>query len=49
MNVICLTVVTDTVVTHVTPERKRFEVWRTPQDGELLGGNYRRVFEASVG
>jgi membrane dipeptidase len=35
MNVVCLAIVTDTVVTHVTPDRKRIEAWRTPQDGEL--------------
>jgi membrane dipeptidase len=35
MNVICLAIVTDTVVTHVTADRKRIEAWRTPQDGEL--------------
>jgi len=35
MNVICLAIVTDTTVTHVTADRKRIEAWRTPQDGEL--------------
>ena len=35
MNVVCLAVVTDTTVTHVTADRKRIEAWRTPQDGEL--------------
>ncbi|WP_233838046.1 dipeptidase [Paraburkholderia sp. ZP32-5] len=35
MNVICLAIVTDTVVTHVSADRKRFEAWRTPQPGEL--------------
>ncbi|MFP3519525.1 hypothetical protein SB766_25430, partial [Pseudomonas sp. SIMBA_077] len=28
MNVICLAIVTDTVVTHVSADRKRFEAWR---------------------
>jgi membrane dipeptidase len=35
MNVICLAIVTDTVVVHVSADRKRFEAWRTPQPGEL--------------
>jgi membrane dipeptidase len=35
MNVICLAVVTDTVVTHVTENRKRIQAWRDPQPGEL--------------
>jgi membrane dipeptidase len=35
MNVICLAIVTDTTVTHVSSDRKRFEAWRTPQPGEL--------------
>jgi membrane dipeptidase len=35
MNVICLAIVTDTVVTHVSSDRKRFEAWREPQPGEL--------------
>jgi membrane dipeptidase len=35
MNVICLAIVTDTTVTHVSADRKRFEAWRTPQKGEL--------------
>lgn len=35
MNVICLAIVTDTVVTRVSSDRKRFEAWRTPQPGEL--------------
>lgn len=35
MNVICLAIVTDTVVTHVSPDRKRFEAWREPAPGEL--------------
>ncbi|SKC76408.1 Zn-dependent dipeptidase, dipeptidase homolog [Burkholderia sp. CF099] len=35
MNVICLAIVTDTVVTCVSADRKRFEAWRTPQPGEL--------------
>jgi membrane dipeptidase len=35
MNVICLAIVTDTVVTRVSDDRKRFEAWRTPQPGEL--------------
>ena len=48
MNVICLAIVTDTVVTHVTPDRKRIEAWRTPQDGELyaLGqAEFARAYE----
>lgn len=35
MHVICLAIVTDTVVVHVSADRKRFEAWRTPQPGEL--------------
>jgi membrane dipeptidase len=35
MNVICLAIVTDTLVTHVSADRKRFEAWREPQPGEL--------------
>ena len=35
MNVICLAIVTDTVVTHVSADRKRIEAWRAPQPGEL--------------
>ena len=35
MNVICLAIVTDTTVTRVSGDRKRFEAWRTPQAGEL--------------
>lgn len=35
MNVICLAIVTDTTVTHVSSDRKRLEAWRTPQPGEL--------------
>jgi membrane dipeptidase len=35
MNVIALAIVTDTVVTRVSADRKRFEAWRTPQPGEL--------------
>lgn len=35
MNVICLAIVTDTVVVHVSADRKRFEAWRAPQPGEL--------------
>lgn len=35
MNVICLAIVTDTTVTHVSADRKRFEAWRAPQPGEL--------------
>ncbi|HEY1607667.1 MAG TPA: membrane dipeptidase, partial [Paraburkholderia sp.] len=35
MNVVCLAIVTDTVVTHVSFDRKRFEAWRTPAPGEL--------------
>ncbi|MFM0505408.1 dipeptidase [Paraburkholderia caffeinilytica] len=35
MNVICLAIVTDTTVTRVADNRKRFEAWREPQSGEL--------------
>ncbi|MFL9864533.1 membrane dipeptidase [Paraburkholderia fungorum] len=35
MNVICLAIVTDTTVTRVADNRKRFEAWREPQPGEL--------------
>jgi membrane dipeptidase len=35
MNVICLAIVTDTTVTRVSADRKRFEAWRAPQPGEL--------------
>ena len=35
MDVICLAIVTDTTVTRVSADRKRFEAWRTPKDGEL--------------
>jgi membrane dipeptidase len=35
MNVICLAIVTDTVVTRVSFDRKRFEAWRDPNPGEL--------------
>jgi membrane dipeptidase len=35
MNVICLAIVTDTTVTRVADNRKRFEAWRDPQPGEL--------------
>lgn len=35
MNVICLAIVTDTTVTRVSDNRKRFEAWREPQPGEL--------------
>jgi membrane dipeptidase len=35
MNVICLAIVTDTTVTRVSADRKRFEAWRTPKEGEL--------------
>ena len=35
MNVICLAIVTDTTVTRVSADRKRFEAWRAPKDGEL--------------
>lgn len=35
MHVICLAIVTDTVVVHVSADRKCFEAWRTPQPGEL--------------
>lgn len=35
MKVICLTIVTDTVVTRVTADRLRFEAYRQPNPGEL--------------
>ena len=35
MNVVCLAIVTDTSVTRVADNRKRFEAWREPQPGEL--------------
>ena len=35
MNVICLAIVTDTTVTRVSANRKRFEAWREPAPGEL--------------
>ena len=35
MNIICLAIVTDNVVTRISSDRKRFEAWRTPQPGEL--------------
>jgi membrane dipeptidase len=35
MNVLCLAIVTDTVVTRVSADRKRFEAWRQPGPGEL--------------
>jgi len=35
MNVVCLAIVTDTVVTRVSSDRRRFEAYRTPQGGEL--------------
>jgi membrane dipeptidase len=35
MNVICLAIVTDTVVTRVSADHKRFEAWRDPNPGEL--------------
>lgn len=35
MNVICLAIVTDTLVTRVSADRKRFEPWRAPEPGEL--------------
>ncbi|MFM0730159.1 membrane dipeptidase [Paraburkholderia sediminicola] len=35
MNVICLAIVTDTTVTRVADNRKRFEAWREPEPGEL--------------
>lgn len=35
MNVVCLAIVTDTTVTRVSDNRKRFEAWREPQPGEL--------------
>ncbi|WP_218001679.1 dipeptidase [Paraburkholderia acidipaludis] len=35
MNVICLAIVTDTVVTRVSFDRKRFKAWRNPNPGEL--------------
>lgn len=48
MNIICLAIVTDTVVTHVNADRHRIEAWRTPEPGELyaLGqAEFRRVDE----
>ena len=35
MHVVCLAIVTDTTVTRVADNRKRFEAWRDPQPGEL--------------
>ncbi|AJG21889.1 dipeptidase [Cupriavidus basilensis] len=35
VNVICLAIVTDTIVTRVSADRTRFEAWRTPSEGEL--------------
>ncbi|WP_260853978.1 membrane dipeptidase [Paraburkholderia sp. BCC1886] len=35
MNVICLAIVTDTTVTRVSADRKRFEAWRAAEPGEL--------------
>ncbi|WP_158907537.1 dipeptidase [Burkholderia sp. L27(2015)] len=35
MNVVCLAIVTDTLVTRVSSDRRRFEAYRTPQAGEL--------------
>ncbi len=35
MNVICLAIVTDTLVTRVSADRRRFEAWRKPEPGEL--------------
>lgn len=35
MHVICLAIVTDTNVTRVSADRKRFEAWRAAQPGEL--------------
>lgn len=35
MNVICLAIVTDTLVTHPTADHKRMEAWRAPEPGEL--------------
>jgi membrane dipeptidase len=37
MNVMCLAIVTDTVVTRVSADHKRFEPWRDPKPGELYG------------
>ncbi len=35
MNVVCLAIVTDTLVTRVSADRRRFEAWRKPEPGEL--------------
>lgn len=35
MDVICLAIVTDTLVTRVSADRRRFEAWRKPEPGEL--------------
>ncbi|MGO4281243.1 hypothetical protein [Cupriavidus sp. RAF20_2] len=35
MNVICLAIVTDALVTRVSADRRRFEAWRKPEPGEL--------------
>ena len=35
MNVVTLAIVTDTVVTHISANRKRIEAYRTPAPGEL--------------
>jgi membrane dipeptidase len=35
MNVVCLAIVTDTLVTRVSSDHRRFEAYRTPQAGEL--------------
>jgi len=35
MNVVCLAIVTDTLATRVSSDRRRFEAYRTPQAGEL--------------
>lgn len=35
MQVICLAIVTDTLVTRVSADRRRIEPWRQPQPGEL--------------
>ena len=35
MNIVCLAIVTDTLVTRVSADRLRFEAWREPAPGEL--------------
>lgn len=48
MNVICLAIVTDTVVTRVSADRKRFEAWRTPAPGELYRLSQEEFTRANV-